>query len=81
MLVVILLDALWSWLLPCRKRLAVGFPGRLLYCVLVFTVLQHLRCPVQALCVFAFTCQPADSLTRVPLGLRTSPKASRHEGG
>jgi hypothetical protein len=52
---VIVLDGLWSW------RFAF-FPRRLLHCVLVFTALQHLRCPVLAAC--ARSRSPASQLAR-----------------
>jgi len=69
MLVVVALGGLWSWRSPCRKTPAAGFPGRLLCCVPVFTVLQHPRC-TGTLCArvrLPATVVSTDSLTRALL--------------
>jgi len=57
MLVVVVLDCLWSRRLPRRKTPAAVFPGRLLCGIFAFTVLQHLRCP-------GTRCRPAVQLER-----------------
>jgi hypothetical protein len=50
LLVVFVLDSLWSWRLPCRKIPAAGFPGRLLCCVSALIVSAYEDAQVIGVC-------------------------------